>query len=530
MPEWNSPLWLAGLVAVPLVWWLHRFRRQGVPHVVSALFLWTRSTASTNSYSRATSTNPWWRLRALLVTLLVFGLAGPHWPRDKARTLEIWFDDSPSLQTLEDGTPRVRLALAALDDALAQHGDGAILVHSLGDPGQQLRLEPGQRDEWITRLDDWLQTTDGGPSPPTGRQMSPRHEHWLISDGADPRLDKWLEAAPLSRIIQVGQETENVAVRRLALRPDTDRPGRIRGLVEVENLGRAAASRQLLISAGQQTLAAFPVQLAAGEQQRHNFSLEAMPTAPVEARITPADSLPIDDTLVVDPQSFTALPVQVGGACAPRLHAALASHAGLRIVGTRGAAELRIACGPRAPRDGTPTIWLHTTATAVPVTTAPLWLPTVGPLRQLVLQPAWLRRFLPAAAPVGSPWLHADKEPLVVHRSHPQARLEILIDMAYPPWTRRPEYPLFIAGLIDRLLERPLLDVVGNAARSREASLISPRPLRAPAGETTPAEAGTATGGQDLGLYFILGAALLLGLDLRRQLNTRRPSPGTPSP
>ena len=528
MPEWSSPLWLGALAAVPLLWWMHRFRRRGASLTVSALFLWPGAERVAESRGQPAQADPWWRLRALLAALLALGMAGPHWPGETAPPLEIWFDDSPSLQTREDGTTRRQLALAALDEALARRDEGEVRVRSLADPARQLRLPPGQRGTWPARLDDWLQTDSGAATLPPARQMSPRHEHWLVSDGADPALAGWLRTAPVRRVIQVGRETENVALRRLALRPDSEQASRIRGLVTVENLGQSVASRRLSIDSDGRTLASFAVELAAGEQHRYAFVLDTIPAGPVRARLDPADALPRDDLLVLDPQPLAPVPSRIDAACGSHLRAAIEAHPGLRVVSGNGAAELHIACGAEPPRTALPAIWLHTAGAASAVAGEPVWQAGTGPLRRLVLQPDWLRRFTPAQAPAGHVLLRAGGQPLVVHRAQPSPRMEVLLDMEYPPWARRPEQPLLFAALVDRLLDRPVLDAVASAARPREASLIAPRPLQAR--DVTPVAARAAGSGEDLGPYLILAAALLLALDLRRRLRAdRRGTKGAPA-
>ena len=75
MVSFGSPLWLTGLLALLLVWWLHR-RSPVVPAIpVSALFLWRGATPPASSGLVTHKAHPLWLLRALILSALLFSLS-----------------------------------------------------------------------------------------------------------------------------------------------------------------------------------------------------------------------------------------------------------------------------------------------------------------------------------------------------------------------------------------------------------------------------------------------------------------------
>ena len=92
----SSPLWLLALLALPLLWWLHRFREYGSRVPVAAGFLWSGGPQSDESGHLAPRPQAIWWLRALLSGLLVLALGGPRWSVEQAPAVTVWLDDSAS--------------------------------------------------------------------------------------------------------------------------------------------------------------------------------------------------------------------------------------------------------------------------------------------------------------------------------------------------------------------------------------------------------------------------------------------------
>lgn len=75
MVSFGSPLWLTGLIALILVWWLHRRSSAPPPIQVPALFLWRGTTVPGSSAMDVHKAHPLWRLRALVLSILLFSLS-----------------------------------------------------------------------------------------------------------------------------------------------------------------------------------------------------------------------------------------------------------------------------------------------------------------------------------------------------------------------------------------------------------------------------------------------------------------------
>ena len=199
----DTPSWLAGLLLIPLVWWLHRFRELGRSVPVAAAFLWVTGAASADSGRLARVADPAWLLRALLLSSLLLALAGPHWQLVQAPPVTVWLDDSRSMFATESGATRMQSALAELEQALARSSYGPVTLRSLGSPGLVRQLTAAGTFESVA---DFAGEPRGEPTPPAPTTMNAGQLHWLVSDGASAGLASWAARAPLSRIFQPGGE------------------------------------------------------------------------------------------------------------------------------------------------------------------------------------------------------------------------------------------------------------------------------------------------------------------------------------
>ena len=128
------PLWLLGWLSLPLIRWLHRFSVGDKTILVSALFLWPPPTAAETTGRRPGKPDPRWRLRALVVMALILALAGPRLELAGEHIIEVWVDDSLSMQTLENGKTRLQTGFDKLYSALLETGATRVLLHSLVNP------------------------------------------------------------------------------------------------------------------------------------------------------------------------------------------------------------------------------------------------------------------------------------------------------------------------------------------------------------------------------------------------------------
>lgn len=527
MPEFAAPLWLAGLVVVPLIWWLHRLRQpqQAIP--VSALFLWQGSPADPGAGPVPQHSDPRWLLRALLYTVLLLVLADPGLPG--RQPLTVWFDVSASMQARENGTSRMSLAIAKLLTALRQRAAGdSITVRPLGNPAAALQLPAARPGQWRDLLADWAATVRQD-TPRRPASLPAGEEHWVVTDGSDPELNAWLASSPASRVIRVGDNTANSGLVRLALRRSLESPQRLLGLLSMHNYGPAAVERRLEVLADGQPIHTTAVMLEAGQTRHHDFSLPAT-RGVLQARLTPADALPSDDRLLLARDAFQPVAVSAGDGCNDRLRDALAAHPGLALR-DRGAADdsggraLLLDCGGRASVHNAPVLVTHPGASYVPVGEAPHWHARAGRLRDLWLDAQWLA-VNPSATADGRrlPLLSAGPTPLLLADDLP-GRIDILIDLENPALARRPEYPVLLGGLAGLALGRDLLDPVVVARHDPRESAI--RPTLAASAEAATRLPGKSHGRSDLAPHLIVVAMLLLLADL--WLRPRRPGAGRPA-
>lgn len=510
MLEWSSPLWLLGLSGAPFVWLLHRLRSARPEIPVSAGFLWRARAMEDEAGRRFTETDPAWRRRALLVALLALAAAGPRWAEAPRRNLDIWVDDSLSLQAMEGGTPRHRLALAALAEALRAEAPYQATLRSLGRADRSLRFDSGSAADGLAQLAGWFGEPGSEPRPPIPAAMNPEAAHWLLTDGADAALDAWAAAAPLARIVRAGEARENLAVTVLSVRPVPDGGERWAGLVGLANTGALPARRTVELHAGGRLLRSWPVELAAGASTRLSFDLPEAAGASLRAWVSPADALEADDRLALDLSG--RIPARRVGPCGPYLRAALEAHPRLDFR-PEATPELTFACGEKARFEGAG-IHFHSPGAASPPAAPLFWTAAAGPLRALFLDRAWLRIFrdYPFRPEEGETLLAVATRPLIRQWSAPD-RIAVYLDMDDADFARRPEYPALVAGLVGRLAPAADWERGYEVERSPEPSRIAPLALPPVRAAST---AATTPAGLDLGPWLILAALAVLALDLAR--------------
>lgn len=519
-----SPLWLLGWLSLPLVRWLHRFSGGGKTMIVSALFLWPTSSV-TRSAERPGIPDPHWRLRALIVLTLFLCLAGPGLEKPGDRIIDVWVDDSLSMQTLENGRTRLDTAFAKLDSALLATGTTRVQMHSLLNPTVQMpwradTVHHGHEDWPRPRLSDGIE-----PRPPLVALMTPSHEHWLITDGADPVLDGWANRAPLSRILQVGAASDNVAITQLSVSPTLDGSGAVQALIRVDNLGGRPQTRTLSLSTGDAPPHQEKIQLPPGGQRDLRFEL-SLPDRhqSLRAALSPADALAMDDTLSITASGWSPPTVSMDDACPDPLKIALRAYPRIRISRTPGMHhDLRIECGNANEAQDGPTLHFHVPRRPQPLSVAPTWSTTP----RFVTWPRLRREWLFADAPNARsgedrPLLASAETPLITVSKTIPRTVNVFLDMAQPLLVRQPEYPALIDGLITSALGRSLLDETFSVTRPVAESRIAPRPLSA---RNIPASFSHHQR-TDLSPLLALLAALLLAGDLL--LSARRAVHGSP--
>lgn len=509
MPSFLSPLWLLALLGVPLLRWLHRFSRQERGHPVAALFLW-RQVATETQGRRCGPPDPRWRLRALLLAVLALALARPVLEQADPRGIEVWIDDSPSMQTLEAGGSRLRLALERLDRELAKRGATDAVLRSLQDPALRVEWRVSARSGWQDHGRESERQDAAGPRPPPTVSMAADREHWLVTDGADAMVNAWASQAPLRRVLQTGSVRDNVALTRLAVRPALQ-GNAAHALLRVHNLGEHVATRQLVLYANDRELHRELLDLPPDQARELSLRLPDLHSGALHARLEPADALAWDDQLRVAHAALDPVRVDLDASCPHALHTVLRNHP--RLAMRQGATDaLPVRCGQAGSGPG---LFFKQPTQPLPLEYAPSFAPPWP----------WLERdWLQAdrSSPIGANeeiLLGNRAQPLVSLQAAAPRRVTVHFDIAQDSLIRQPEYPLLVDALLGTVLQRALLDETFVASRPATESRIAPRPV---ARGDLPASQADSSRARPLQPYALWLALSLLALDLLGAARTAR--------
>ncbi|EHR70338.1 hypothetical protein BurJ1DRAFT_1470 [Burkholderiales bacterium JOSHI_001] len=475
-----SPGWLLALALLPLIRWLHRGgrHRQAVP--VAQLSLWQGASARSAASGRPGPHDPAWRRRALWAGLLVLALAQPQ-GLGRERPVTLWVDDSLSLLTLEPAGRRLALAMAQARAQLAASGATEVAVRTLSEPWVQ---QHGSDDALLQRL---MQRAAGpgqpAPGVPPAALLDARRSHWLLTDGAHPRLLDW--PAPARRpdhLVLVGSAQGNVGLQRLSAQRRPDDPQRLDLVVTLHNGGQGTATRTLVLAGDAGELWRAEQKLAPGSSAQVALTLPR--TGRVRARLQPADALVEDDTLELALDALAPQAVAVDPACPSALRAAVAAHPALALVdaaASGAAVAAQVTCGSTATlaSPARPTLDVLATQTTTRQLQPLQWGASVA------LTPALQSQALPVAAqlaaqPADQVLLAAGGEPVLVQRAGTPLRLATALDFAALQAAPGPDLPLLLNLALERLLQRRLLGAQALVERGATASQVLPQPLPAP--------------------------------------------------
>lgn len=332
-----SPLWLAGLLAVPLIWWLHRAaghgRRVDVPSLLPFRDVATEGAAR----QPARRADPAWLRRALAAAALALALADISLVL-RNRNATAWLDDSLSMTTAEAGGTRLALALAQLRALRDSEHLDSLEIRSLSEPATRYNLdqEPPRGGERTLH-------------PPAATALSDDREQWLVTDGTSAALQRWSASTPLQKLLLIGTTKENVALVSLAARPSLAQPDLVVLELTAYNAGTAPATRKLTLSADGRVVAQPEVTLAAGEQRSVSFKLP-LPHTGWTAQLSPSDALVLDDAIELSALPLRPAIVLVGTHCPAFVAAALRAVPLLRVQRETGdAVDGRIRCAGDDP-------------------------------------------------------------------------------------------------------------------------------------------------------------------------------------
>ena len=389
-------------------------------------------------------------------------------------------------------------------------------------------LDPHSPETWPRRLKDWIRLESPVPILPLAIEMKEYVEHWIVTDGAAATIAPWLASVPVRKVIQVGAETENVAVTGLSLRRSLEDPEVVLALIHVTNVGNEPARRELNLFIGDRAIERSDLNFVPGEKHWHPFQVRSSSDELVRGVISPPDALSADDALVIDPRPIARVVVAARGNCGAEIRAALQVHPGVRLANPVDPdPSLVVACGQDKPVTALPVIWFRPVEHVKPLTELPLWHAEAGSLSRLILDPQWLSQAeVLSDDPQVIPLLSAGGIPLIVEREAPARLIEVRFDLKSSGLTARPEYPVLVAGLLDLAVGRSLLDGYVETSRPATASVIAPHILKASAPASTPY---SSVHTRDLTLYVIAAAIVLLltdtiGLHKRYQVSSLAPA------
>ena len=313
------------------------------------------------------------------------------------------------------------------------------------------------------------------PRLPDPAQLDRSRAHWLLTDGADANVNAWLAAAPVSRVFQVADNSRNVGVARLSVRPQPADTTALAIQVQLTNAGDRAESRRVVVATDAGVIGARDVSIEPGSTATISFDARA-PVRSVEARASPTDALAEDDTVSVDTSSLAPVATVVDPTCPAAVLRAIRAHPALRAA-TASDARLVVDCGeatsvsPALPRirvaSGTPK--------AIDASTL-RWAPGFADRwpRMAIAPSLRSRGRLEAAGPADSVLLEAGTDPLVILRQGPPRLVEISLDLSNPEGANADSLPLLVGVLVDVAMNDGLLSRSVTGGRGVLASKIGP--------------------------------------------------------
>jgi len=463
-----APLWLFGVLLLPVIRWLHRGGRQARAMPVSRLELWRDAAMSSPAAGERRPPDPAWRRRALLTALLLIALAEPRMPEQQTE-ITLWVDDSFSMLTREEHGTRLGEGMAQVRTLLAEVPQADVQVRTLGDPWHSL----GALNESTTATIGAGAGQREAAVPPEAL-LRRNSLHWLVTDGAHAALFDWPGGNRPDRIIQVGNVQRNVGLERLSARRNLNDPERYDVSLKVANGGTAPETRVVVFATDTGELARSNLRLDPGGFTLVNASIPA--SAKVRATLQPGDALAEDDEIVLDLGPLRRRRVATDAKCPAALRAAVAAHPALALVEQATTdVDAALDCGTRGAVGGVAAI--HVLANRMPA-------PSRGPVRWSSYVPESRRiridneRLQVAARLEARPGdvvlLAAGDEPLIVSRAGASSLLETSLDFDSTESLRGPEIPLLVNLMFERLLGAPLLDEIATVDRGAGSTKVVP--------------------------------------------------------
>jgi hypothetical protein len=463
-----SPLWLFGILLLPVIRWLHRGGRHLHTVPVSRLGLWQHAAASSPAAGERRPPDPAWRRRALLTALLVVALAGPQLPEQRT-DMTLWIDDSLSMLTREEHGTRLAEGLAQVRALLTAVPHANVDIRTLGDPWHSLGS--------LTEANFAAVVAGAGrkrPSAPPAALLPDDRLHWLLTDGAHGALLEWPGESRPDRIVQAAGVTRNVGLERLSARRSLNDPERYDVSLKVANGGTAPENRTVIIATDAGEVTRSNLRLDAGGFTLVNASIPA--SAKVRAALQPGDVLAEDDEIVLDLGPLHRRRVATDAKCPPALRAAVAAHPALVLI-EQGAADMEamLDCGTLGTVGSVASIRVLANRTPSRPRGPVQWSSAVPESRRIRLDAEQMQVAARLEAREGDVVLLAvGDEPLIVSRAGAPRLLETSLDFNSEEALRGPEIPLLVNWMFERVLGSPLLDEIATVDRGAGSASVAP--------------------------------------------------------
>ena len=463
-----TPVWLFGVLLLPVIRWLHRCGRQRRAVPVSRLDLWRRAAASSPAAGERRPPDPAWRRRALLTALLVVALAEPQLPEQRT-DITLWIDDSLSMLTREEQGTRLAEGLAQVRSLLAEVPRADVEVRTLGDPWHSLGA---LSEATIAAIVAGVGRKE--PAVPPGALLRRDSLHWLVTDGAHGALSEWPGDSRPDRIIQVGSTTRNVGLERLSARRNLNDPEQYDVLLKVANGGTAPETRVVVLATDAGEIARSTLRLGPGGFTLVNAVIPA--SANVRATLQPGDALAEDDAIVLDLDPLHRRRVATDAKCPTVLRAAVAAHPALALAEEDATdVDAMLDCGTRGAASSVATIRVLANRAPMRPHGSLQWSSSVPESRRIRLDTEQLQVAARLETrPEDAVLLAVGDEPLIVSRPGASKLLETSLDFGLAEAMRGPEVPLLVNLMFERLLGSPLLDAIAIVDRGAGSAKVAP--------------------------------------------------------
>jgi hypothetical protein len=475
-----TPLWLLGLLLVPVIRWLHRGGPNRREVAVASIVLWRSAAARNLAAGVRRPPDPAWRRRALGAALLCIALAGPQGEERRTR-VTLWVDDSLSMLVREAGGTRLQEGLALVRSALAQAPPMEIEVRTLGDPWRDLGA---LGDGTLASIAGGAGTRE--PEAPPAPLLNRDSLHWLLTDGAHARVLEWPDARRPDRVFTVGEVTRNVGIERLSVRRSLRDPEKVEVLLKITNGGSSVETRSIAFATDAGEFARSELRLEPGASANVTATMP-LPDK-VRAALQPTDALVADDEIAADLDRLRRRRVAVDRDCPPALLAAVRAHPALALAPPEARdVDAALTCGASAVYRDVPTIRVHADRVPVAGSGALLWSASVPDGERIDVDPKRLgsaARLEPR--PGDAVLLAMGDQPLIVERPGAPRMLDTIVDFAVADRVGRPDVPLLVDFLFGRLFGGRLLDAIVIVDRGPAAAMVVPADRTANASDAEP--------------------------------------------